>query len=72
MDNPASPSNIPDPIVAAFEAATRREDVRAIMANYPADRVKQAWAKLDHLTKCSLLLTREFNGTILVGQSEPI
>jgi len=70
MDSTVSSSNTPDPILAALHAATRREDVRSIVANYPADRVQQAWNKLDRLTKSSLLLTREFNGTIIAGQSE--
>lgn len=61
-----------DPVVAALNAATRREDVRSIVANYPSDRVQKAWNQLDQLTKSSLLLTREFNGTIVTGQSEPI
>ena len=68
MDSTASLSNTPDPIVAALKAATRREDVRSIVASYPSDRVQKAWNQLDQLTKSSLLLTREFNGTIIAGQ----
>lgn len=72
MDSTASLSNTPDPIVAALNAATRREDVRSIVANYPSDRVQKAWNQLDQLTKSSLLLTREFNGTIVDRQSQPL
>ncbi len=69
MDTLASPSNSSDPLVAALNACTRREDVRALREAYGETRLRQAWTKLDRLTRSSLLLTREFDGTI-VGQLE--
>lgn len=68
---PSALSSVPDPVLAALEAATTPGDVRSIMANYPPDRVKNAWSQLDRLTKSSLLFARFFNG-IIVGEPEPV
>lgn len=49
----------------ALVACSTRFDVRLLKQSYPPDRVNAAWKRASQLTKASLLLAKEFDGTII-------
>ncbi len=66
MDISASVSLSVEQIADRLSEATNRKTVRELVAKQGFDRVNLAWKQLDELTKASLILTKEFDGRIIL------
>ena len=65
MEYKDSPSLSVEQCVDRLNQATTRHQVRNLVDNQGRDKVLTAWKRLDPLTKSTLRLAKEFDGTII-------
>tara|TARA_B100001250_G_scaffold88926_1_gene73728 strand:- start:1729 stop:1926 length:198 start_codon:yes stop_codon:yes gene_type:complete len=53
------------PALAALQSAKTSKEVKVLLDSYGHEICNAAWKELSELDKASLLLAKEFNGTII-------
>tara|TARA_Y100000768_G_C23524850_1_gene472030 strand:+ start:258 stop:443 length:186 start_codon:yes stop_codon:yes gene_type:complete len=54
-----------NPVLAALQSAKTSKDVKQLLDSYGTANCNNAWKQLSALERASLLLAKEFNGTII-------